>query len=181
MTTNSTETIKLQREIYKIAMSQHAINQLVVKDDNKTKQVLSIKVNDSSKTAVPTLLSTHDRDGMSSTTSSDQKMLYKAARNVIRNHNKPQEQQPKFIAHERLSNAANHLAAEKALRLHPELKQYYQALPSIEKRAEQIPGQHNKERFSELTRSHMIAKIVSTDTTKNNDREESSKKARIER
>jgi hypothetical protein len=178
---NTTDIIKLQREIYRIAVSQHAINQLVVKDDTKTKQLLALKVNNSSKTAVPTILSTHDRDGISSNTSNDQNTLYEAVRNIIKNHNKPIDQQPLFITHERLYNAANHLAAKSALRQHPELKQYYKALPSIAKKADQIPGQHNKDKFSELTKSHIIAKIATTEKTKSNDKNHLPTKNTVER
>lgn len=153
--------VSVQKNLYQIAQEQLAINKLVANDTKEEKQILSIKLNESSKTAVPTVLSTFNRETNSTEVTSDAARLYKAGANIIAAHKVREEEKQPYIKVERLTNAIEHLEPKKALRDFPELKEYFEKLPSIKEQVSSTRGENNRRRFEQALTERLIEKIVS--------------------
>jgi hypothetical protein len=155
------ENLATQGELYKVAKSQNTINQLLETDNSKEKKSLSIKINESNKTAIPLLISTFDKETNQSNKSSDPVETYKSANNIIQNHLSPKnEEAKKAIIKERFINVIENNNPEDVLKKYPVLKDFYKEIPKIEERAKSIPGTKNKERFVEKTKEKLVSNIV---------------------
>lgn len=152
--------IEIQKSLYQIASKQYAVNSLTVKDSLEEKQVLSIKLNDSAKTAVPSVLSTYNRSTNSSENTVDRSMLYKASQKIIYEHQKKETIKPSFIEAEKIKNVVDTQEAKKAMSKYPDLKRYYDQLPEIKRQADNIAGDNNQRRFIEGVTSNFINAVV---------------------
>lgn len=165
--------IAAQKNLYQIAQSQFAVNQLTVTDSERVKQTLSIRLNDSSKTAVPTVLSTYDKYQASSDNTASPEKLYAATEKIIAVHNRKPNERPSFVKLEKLTNAIKKLAPERSMKEFPELKPFYEMLPEIKEQAAKLAGVNNQRRYEQIATTRYVKAIIGrherTETTDNKD------------
>lgn len=161
--------VAVQKDLYRIAQEQYALNKIVAKDNKEEKQILTIKLNESSKTAVPSMLATYNRETNSTEVTSETGKLYKTGENIIAAHKVNEVEKEPYIKVEKLTNAISQLEPKKALKEFPELKEYFEKLPEIKKQVSNVKGESNQRRFEQALTDRLVEKIVnntSKETTK---------------